>query len=216
MFYLKWTSSELATLRAGALYTEVDEDGWVQRELGIGDDGLITHQLVPTNARPGWFGLARLSFAMLDSNVTQGRVRVAVACRGHALRRAVSRRRFASRAPRRSVESLGRSAFGPKNQRVTGGCHGFTALFRDAYARRLLVCSAALVGIAVIALQAGRADKLQGPAAARADRSFHGREHDRRRRRDGASSPARRLTRARQLRGPERARRRSRACIKAP
>ena len=30
MFYLKWTPSELATLRAGALYTEVDEDGWVQ------------------------------------------------------------------------------------------------------------------------------------------------------------------------------------------
>ena len=62
---------ELATLRAGALYTEVDEDGWVQRELGIGADGLITHQLIPTDARPGWFGLARLSFAMLDSNVTK-------------------------------------------------------------------------------------------------------------------------------------------------
>ena len=71
MFYLKWTPSELATLRAGALYTEVDEDGWVQRELGIGEDGLITHQLVPSDARPGWFGLARLSFAMLDSNVTK-------------------------------------------------------------------------------------------------------------------------------------------------
>jgi hypothetical protein len=71
MFYLKWTPSELATLRAGALYTEVDEDGWVQRELGISDDGLITHQLVPTDARPGWFGLARLSFVMLDSNVTK-------------------------------------------------------------------------------------------------------------------------------------------------
>jgi hypothetical protein len=71
MFYLKWTSSELATLRAGALYTEVDEDGWVQRELGIGGDGLITHQLIPSYARPGWFGLARLSFAMLDSNVTK-------------------------------------------------------------------------------------------------------------------------------------------------
>jgi len=71
MFYLKWTPDELATLRVGALYTEVDEDGWVQRELGIGDDGLITHQLIPTDARPGWFGLARLSFAMLDSNVTK-------------------------------------------------------------------------------------------------------------------------------------------------
>lgn len=71
MFYLKWTSTELATLRAGALYTEVDEDGWVQRELGIGDDGLVTHQLIPTDARPGWFGLARLSLAMLDSNVTK-------------------------------------------------------------------------------------------------------------------------------------------------
>jgi hypothetical protein len=71
MIYLKWTQSELATLRAGALYTEVDEDGWVQRELGIGDDGLITHQLVPTDARPGWFGLARLSLIMLTSNVTK-------------------------------------------------------------------------------------------------------------------------------------------------
>ena len=71
MFYLKFTSSDLATLPAGALYTEVDEDGWVQRELGIGDDGLITHQLVPSDTRPGWFGLARLSLAMLDSNVTK-------------------------------------------------------------------------------------------------------------------------------------------------
>ena len=48
MYYLKWTPSELATLRAGARSTEVDEDGWVQRELGIGAHGLITHQLVPT------------------------------------------------------------------------------------------------------------------------------------------------------------------------
>jgi hypothetical protein len=71
MIYLKWTSSELATLPAGALYTEVDEDGWVQRELGVGDDGLITHQLVPSHSRPGWFGLARLSLLMLDSNVTK-------------------------------------------------------------------------------------------------------------------------------------------------
>jgi hypothetical protein len=71
MIYLKWTPSELATLRAGALYTEVDEDGWVQRELGIGDDGLVTHQLVPSDSRPGWFGLARLSLMMLSSNVTK-------------------------------------------------------------------------------------------------------------------------------------------------
>jgi hypothetical protein len=71
MIYLKWTQSELATLRAGALYTEVDEDGWVQRELGIGDDGMVTHQLVPTHAKPGWFGLARLSLLMLTSNVTK-------------------------------------------------------------------------------------------------------------------------------------------------
>jgi hypothetical protein len=71
MIYLKWTSSELATLDVGALYTEVDEDGWVQREVGVDDDGLIIHQLVPCDARPGWFGLARLSLLMLTSNVTK-------------------------------------------------------------------------------------------------------------------------------------------------
>jgi hypothetical protein len=71
VIYLKWTSNELATLDAGALYTEVDEDGWVQRELGIGGDGLVTHQCVTSDAEPGWFGLARLSLAMLDSNVTK-------------------------------------------------------------------------------------------------------------------------------------------------
>jgi hypothetical protein len=71
VIYLKWTQSELATLNMGALYTEVDEDGWVQRELGIGDDGLVTHQLVPSDARPGWFGLARLSLIMLTSNVSK-------------------------------------------------------------------------------------------------------------------------------------------------
>lgn len=71
MIYMKWTPCELATLRAGALYTEVDEDGWVQRELGVGEDGLITHQLVPSDSHPGWFGLTRLSLVMLTSNVTK-------------------------------------------------------------------------------------------------------------------------------------------------
>jgi hypothetical protein len=28
-----------------ALYTEVDDDGWVQREVGIGANGLVIHQL---------------------------------------------------------------------------------------------------------------------------------------------------------------------------
>jgi hypothetical protein len=71
MIYLKWTSAELATLDLRALYTEVDEDGWVQRELGVDDEGLISHQLVPSDARPGWFGLARLSLLMLTSNVSK-------------------------------------------------------------------------------------------------------------------------------------------------
>jgi hypothetical protein len=71
MVYLKWTQTELATLQLAALYTEVDEDGWVQRELGVGANGAITHQLVPSNGTPGWFGLARLSSLMLTSNVSQ-------------------------------------------------------------------------------------------------------------------------------------------------
>lgn len=71
MIYLKWTSNDLATLEIEALYTEVDEDGWVQRELGIDDGGLVTHQLVPSDSRPGWFGLARLALPMLTSNVTK-------------------------------------------------------------------------------------------------------------------------------------------------
>lgn len=71
MIYLKWTQSELATLEMRALYTEVDEDGWVQREVGVGSDGLIVHQLTPSDARPGWFGLARLSPLMLASNVSK-------------------------------------------------------------------------------------------------------------------------------------------------
>ena len=71
MIYMKWTPSELATLRSRSLYTEVDEDGWVQRELLIAADGSIADQLIPTNTRPGWFGLARLSLVMLESNVTK-------------------------------------------------------------------------------------------------------------------------------------------------
>jgi len=71
MIYLKWTQSELATLEMDALYTEVDEDGWVQREVGVGWDGLVIHQLVPSGAAPGWFGLARLSQLMLSSNVSK-------------------------------------------------------------------------------------------------------------------------------------------------
>lgn len=71
MHYLKWTRSELATLKMPALYTEVDEDGWVQREFAIDDDGTVADMLVPSTKRPGWFGLARLSAAMLESNVTQ-------------------------------------------------------------------------------------------------------------------------------------------------
>ena len=71
MIYLKWTRSELATLDMDALYTEVDDDGWVQREVGIGPTGIVIHQLTPTTRHPGWFGLARLSLLMLDSNVTK-------------------------------------------------------------------------------------------------------------------------------------------------
>jgi hypothetical protein len=71
MIYMKWTRSELATLKMPALYTEVDEDGWVQRELVVSDDGTVAEQLVPSTNRPGWFGLARLSFPMLESNVTK-------------------------------------------------------------------------------------------------------------------------------------------------
>jgi len=71
MIYVKWTQSELATLKTPALYTEVDEDGWVQRELAVADDGTVAEQLVPNSNQPGWFGLARLSFPMLESNVSK-------------------------------------------------------------------------------------------------------------------------------------------------
>lgn len=71
MIYLKWTPSELATLDDSALYTEVDDDGWVLRELTLESDGTVSGQLVPTSARPGWFGLTRLSHVMLESNVTK-------------------------------------------------------------------------------------------------------------------------------------------------
>jgi hypothetical protein len=71
MIYVKWTRSELATLKTPALYTEVDEDGWVQRELAVGDDGTVAEQLIPSTTRPGWFGLARLALPMLQSNVSK-------------------------------------------------------------------------------------------------------------------------------------------------
>ena len=71
MIYMKWTQSDLATLETPALYTEVDEDGWVQRELALGQDGAVAHRLIPCTQRPGWFGLARISALMLESNVTQ-------------------------------------------------------------------------------------------------------------------------------------------------
>lgn len=71
MIYMKWTPHELVTLDVPVLYTEVDEDGWVQRELGLKSDGSVAHQLVPSASEPGWFGLARLSAAMLRSNVSK-------------------------------------------------------------------------------------------------------------------------------------------------
>ena len=52
MFYVNWTRCELATLTNPALYTEVDEDGWVQRELAVTDDGTVAEQLVPTTKKP--------------------------------------------------------------------------------------------------------------------------------------------------------------------
>jgi hypothetical protein len=71
MIYLKWTSAELATLREDALYTEIDEDGWVQREVAVTPDGAISHQAMPSLDQPGWFGLSRLALPMLESNITQ-------------------------------------------------------------------------------------------------------------------------------------------------
>ena len=71
MIYVKWTRDELATLETPALYTEVDEDGWVQRELAVADDGTVAEQTIPSLSNPGWFGLARLALPMLESNVTK-------------------------------------------------------------------------------------------------------------------------------------------------
>jgi len=71
MIYVKWTRTELATLKSPALYTEVDEDGWVQRELEITDEGTVARQRIPSSKQPGWFGLARLSLPMLQGNVTK-------------------------------------------------------------------------------------------------------------------------------------------------
>ncbi len=71
MIYMKWTTDEFATLASSVLYTEVDEDGWVQRELTLGADGTVEDQLVPTHQQPGWFGLTRLSGVMLEDNVTK-------------------------------------------------------------------------------------------------------------------------------------------------
>ncbi|HEY5622231.1 MAG TPA: hypothetical protein VIV14_00620 [Gammaproteobacteria bacterium] len=74
MIYLKWTRDELATLETAALdalYTEIDEDGWVLREVGVCSRGRVIHQLTPSTSRPGWFGLARLSQIMLNSNVSK-------------------------------------------------------------------------------------------------------------------------------------------------
>ncbi len=71
MFYLKWTRQDLESLSMDALYTEVDADGWVQRELGLAPDGLVVHQLAVAGTQAGWFGLARLSRVMLTSNVSK-------------------------------------------------------------------------------------------------------------------------------------------------
>ena len=71
MIYLKWTSAELATLRDAALYTEIDEDGWVQREDALTPDGAVSHQAVPSHEQPGWFGLSRLALPMLESNISR-------------------------------------------------------------------------------------------------------------------------------------------------
>ena len=71
MIYLKWTRYELESLSVDALYTEVDPDGWVHRELGLAPDGLVIHQLAVAGKQAGWFGLARLSSVMLNSNVSK-------------------------------------------------------------------------------------------------------------------------------------------------
>ena len=71
MIYMKWTTDEFVSLNTSVLYTEVDEDGWVQRELTKRSDGTVADRLVPTSKRPGWFGLTRLSRVMLEDNVTK-------------------------------------------------------------------------------------------------------------------------------------------------
>lgn len=68
---MKWTTDELVTLESSVLYTEVDDEGWVQRELTLSPDGRIAERLVPTSRRPGWFGLTRLCRVMLEENVSK-------------------------------------------------------------------------------------------------------------------------------------------------
>ncbi len=71
MVYLKWTQYDLVTLEMDALYTEVDDDGWVQRELGVTDEGAVVHQLTPNMQEPGWFGLCRLAVPHQSSGVSR-------------------------------------------------------------------------------------------------------------------------------------------------
>ena len=71
MIYMKWTTDEFASLQSSVLYTEVDEDGWVQREITQAPDGSVEDRLIPDTRRPGWFGLTRLSRVMLEDNVSK-------------------------------------------------------------------------------------------------------------------------------------------------
>jgi hypothetical protein len=49
----------------------VDIGGTKTEAVAVADDGSVANQLIPSHKRPGWFGLARLSFPMLESNVSK-------------------------------------------------------------------------------------------------------------------------------------------------
>ena len=71
MYYFRWTQCDLETLRMHALYTEIDADGWVQREVGIAENGAIIHQAPSVAGERGLFDLARIATEILRSNISE-------------------------------------------------------------------------------------------------------------------------------------------------
>lgn len=74
MHYVSWTCNDITGLDVSALLTEIDEAGFVLREIGLDEKGSVVHKCPSSEFKlgeRGYFDLAKVATLNLESDIKQ-------------------------------------------------------------------------------------------------------------------------------------------------